>query len=99
MKPASTETKKVVAKVTFEMLFNVPIGYTPEDFRFRFNEGTFCTDNVVDWLKHFTAYNDERGGCTCNHTEVEFVRDATAEDIEDFEMPRDIEMRHDDETP
>lgn len=90
--------KQIVVRVTIEMLFYVP-DTTPEWFKSRFIEGTFCCDNIADYLRHWTAFSDQRGGgCLCDKTTIEYMREATAEDIEDYSMPRDISMHHEPNT-
>jgi hypothetical protein len=85
--------KKVVVRVTIEMLFDAPDA-TPEWFHSRFVDGTFCCDNIADWLRHWTAFTDQNGGCLCDKTTLEYVREATVEDIADYTLPRDLPMHH-----
>jgi hypothetical protein len=69
-----TVVKKVRLRATVEYEVEVPHGWDKDAVEFRYNESTWCADNLVDELQ---AYVDEmRKGdrrCLCSSTEVEYL--------------------------
>lgn len=71
----SGEEKKVMARVTIEMPFDVPVEYTPENFNFRFNHGSWCGDNLVEYLDELRP-EPNTGPCLCRLIKnIEYLRE------------------------
>ncbi|MFI2856891.1 hypothetical protein ACH6EH_07095 [Paenibacillus sp. JSM ZJ436] len=78
--------KTAVMDFTIRMVVDVPEFWKPEDIEFRYNEGSWCADNLIDMIKK------EEGDCLCSHVQAEYVRDATIEDEETWGAVRVNEL-------
>ena len=64
--------KKVRVRAVVEYEIKVPHSWSSSDIEFRYNEGTWCADNVArDIQKHIDSIKD--GGCLCGNTKVEYL--------------------------
>jgi hypothetical protein len=74
--------RTVVMRYVFEVVIVVPEHWTKEDIEFHRNESTWCADNAV----HVDLQRLAEGHCLCpNHT-AEYVREATTEDEEGWQI-------------
>lgn len=72
-------SRTVVVQVTVDLVVDVPEHWTVENINFRYNESTWCADNLVDILGTLlTRIKNEPGGCLCPFTEVKYLAEADA---------------------
>lgn len=69
--------RTVVLRFEIEMVCEAPERETPDDIESRYNEGSWCGGNIIDYLEQ---YRERTGSCMCNEVTVKFVREATEED-------------------
>jgi len=74
--------RTVVIRYTIEVTTDVPESWTPEDIEFHRNESSWCANNIVAELE--AAY------CLCNRTTAQYLREATPEDEEGWNLDLDL---------
>lgn len=71
--------RTVVVRTIVEHTIDVPEDWGKSNIEF--TEGSSCSDNLIERLNLLSERLDETE-CTCGMVEIEFVREATAEDEE-----------------
>lgn len=74
--------RSVVIEFKIQVVTKEPEDWSPENIEFRYNEGTWCADNLLDVLLHRRESDPDR--CLCDFTEAKFIREATEEDEKNF---------------
>jgi len=69
-------SRTVVVDFTIRMVVDVPESWDKEDIEFKYNDGCWCADNLINLLDR------ENNGCLCPHVVAECIREATQEDEE-----------------
>lgn len=69
--------RPVKIRVTMDIIVPAVRSWDKHMIEFRFNESTWCADNIMDDLQRYTK---GAGGCLCGHTEIEYLGDATLEE-------------------
>lgn len=72
------DQKHIVVRFSVDLVIEAPAKWTKENADFRFNDGTWCADNLVDMMQE--TIDRMHGNCLCNFTTAEMLRDATDED-------------------
>jgi len=70
--------RTVVVKMEVEIVVRVPESWDVGLIEFQRNEGSWCSNNVIQELK--------RKDCLCNNTLFTYVREATEEDEEGWDL-------------
>lgn len=70
--------RSVVMRFSFELVVCAPAIMNQSQLEFKYNEGSWCADNLLRALRQYKAKN----GCLCSAMQAEYVREATAEDHE-----------------
>tara|TARA_R110000868_G_scaffold411621_1_gene706453 strand:+ start:360 stop:650 length:291 start_codon:yes stop_codon:yes gene_type:complete len=82
---AKVEKKDVVIELRIKMLREVPTDWDQRMIGFFFNESSHCIANEIDELKQWNDDASEYSCCdSCGRTEVVFLRDASAADLENL---------------
>lgn len=70
-----TVVKKVKMRATIEYETEVPVHWDKEMIEFKYNEGCWCADNIVDELKSYIDYLNKNGRCLCfcNQCKIELI--------------------------
>lgn len=63
-------TKKVKVRATIEYEIEVPHFWDNEQIEFHRNEGSWCSDNLINELQVIEKRNDD---CLCYYTEFEYI--------------------------
>lgn len=74
--------RTVVVRLTVEYPIRIPEFWTTEDLEFHRNEGTWCSNNLVDDI--------EKLRCVCGQSEFKYVREATADDDDLFKTAEEL---------
>lgn len=69
-------SKTVVIDFTFRTVLSVPEYWDEEQIDFRYNESSWCADNILSEL----VARSEEMGCNCNICEAKFIRAASDKD-------------------
>jgi hypothetical protein len=69
--------RTVVIRLAVEMVVEVVEDLDVEQIHFRFNESSYCLNNLLDQLSEET---EDDGHCICGRADVTYVREATASD-------------------
>jgi hypothetical protein len=70
--------KTVVVDFTVRVVVEVPHFYEKYNIEHKYNDGTWCADNLVDMI-------DKKGeDCLCNHTTAKYIREATKQDEDNW---------------
>lgn len=75
-------SRTVVVEVKATLILDVPEDWEVSQIEFHMNESSSCHDNLLDKV----IAQAERIGCSCGTVESVFLREATAEDEEEFKM-------------
>lgn len=73
-------SKTVVVRFSVDLVMAVPEDWTEGDIHFRYNEGTWCADNLVDMLGEAAKRAENGNGCLCYATDAKYLREADATD-------------------
>lgn len=73
-------SRTVVVRFHVDLVVDVPEDWDAEMINFRYNESSWCADNLAEDLSATVNRLDDKGGCLCQFVEAEFVREATDED-------------------
>lgn len=65
-----TVKKKVRLRVIVEVDMDQPHSQTPDDIERRYNQGSWCANNALQWLQNKIV---DKGSCLCGDLKVEFV--------------------------
>ncbi len=63
-------------KFSIELVCCEPAYQDKGDMEFRYNDGSWCADNLLQALEQL----GEKNGCLCNFIKAEYLREATQED-------------------
>lgn len=69
--------KTCVVDFTIRMVVSVPEDWDEEMINFRYNESSWCANNLLTYLENRA---DSTGRCMCDITSAKYIRDATEED-------------------
>lgn len=69
--------RTVVLAVTVHMVARVPQSWSEEQIVFKFNESSYCLDNLIDDMVERKKNTDD---CACSLIKCAFVGEATQED-------------------
>jgi hypothetical protein len=87
-------SKKVLVKLSIEMLIDVPQDANSGNIDFYMNDSSWCIGNFVGQL----IAEHKIDGCFCNRATGKYIRDATPEDIEEYAGIIDAEKIYFDNT-
>lgn len=74
-------SRKVVVDFTIRMITDEH--YDEESINFRYNEGCWCADSLLDQIEYWKERT--RSTCICPLTTGKYVREATEKDVEVYE--------------
>jgi hypothetical protein len=72
--------RTVVVRMAIEYVVEVPEDWSEVDVKFHRNESSWCAGNAQAELDKLFEYTRAQGGCVCNRTKYEFMREATEDD-------------------
>ena len=75
-------TRTVVVRISFDLCMAVPEDWDTHMVEFHMNESSSCADNRLEDILE----QAERVGCSCGFAEGKYLREATAEDEENFKF-------------
>ena len=81
-------SKTVVINFNIEMVVDIPEYWTKENIEFRYNEGSWCADNLINMLDR------GKNNCLCPYVKAEFIREATEEDEENWGLCKVNELEN-----
>lgn len=70
-----TVVKRVKMRATIEYETEVPVHWDKEMIEFKYNDGCWCADHIVEELKSYVDYLNKIGGCLCGLCEIELIED------------------------
>ena len=73
--------RTVVVEVTFQYVTDYPEDFEPSSIEFQLDGSSSCKNNIVNDLHKFTERQD---WCWCAFGSAKFIREATAQDEEDW---------------
>jgi len=80
--------RSVRVRFSFDLVVSVPELWTSDQIEFRYNEGTHCSDNVIDMLhERFRGDDSNDGSCSCSIMQAEFIGEATEYEYETSRFP------------
>lgn len=71
--------RTAVVEFTIRMVTEEPEDWTPSDIEFHYNDGSWCSDNLLDRLGERTNHH-----CLCDIAKAKYIREATEEDEKDY---------------
>lgn len=74
--------RTVVVKMEIEIVLDVPEDWDENFINFHKNESSWCASNIISELQRM----DEKTGCLCEFTEFKYLREASEEDEENFQV-------------
>lgn len=80
--------RPIKIRFSLEFIVTSPRSWAKEDIEFRYNEGSYCLDNLIE--NELTRVK-EVDGCLCNSGSVEYLGEATLEEAEAAGLKRDSE--------
>lgn len=75
-------SRTIVMKMEVEMVLTAPEDWDEDMCNFHKNEGGWCATNIISELERM----DNKMGCLCSVAEFEYLREATEEDEEKFQV-------------
>lgn len=72
--------RTVVIRLTMDVTVAVPEHWTVDDIEFKYNDSSWCMDNILSVLERPHAH----GACLCGSTHARFRHEATEDDDELF---------------
>lgn len=75
-------SRTIVMKMEVEMVLTVPEYWDEDMCNFHKNEGSWCATNIISELERM----DDKMGCLCSAAEFTYLREATEEDEEKFQV-------------
>lgn len=77
--------RTIVVQFTVELVVVEPESFGPDLINFKYNEGSWCADNLADMMaKAVERIGDN--GCLCPVVSGEYVREATGDDERDQQL-------------
>lgn len=75
------KSKTVVVDFTIRTVIDVPEHWNEEQIHYHYNDGTWCADNLLNWI-----YNrqEETDRCLCGITTAKYIKEAEVEDELEF---------------
>lgn len=70
-------SRTVVVDFTVRMVVEMPECFNEYDIEFKFNESTWCANNLIQIMEHA---QENSGSCLCNFVNASFFREATETD-------------------
>ncbi len=71
--------RPVHVRLTLDLIVTVPRSWTKEQAEFRWNESTYCMDNIIEEIQR-QADADGSERCMCSRAEIRLLGDATIEE-------------------
>ena len=71
--------KTIVTRMIIDFVDDVPEHWTEDQINFRYNESSWCADNILQKLEERSNFR-----CLCSVASFEYLRDATEEDEENW---------------
>ncbi len=68
-------SKTVLVDFTVRVVVDIPEHWSKDDIEFKYNEGSWCADNLLDMIDR-----DDCDCCLCHFMTATYVGDATKED-------------------
>lgn len=81
-----TVVKKVKMMATIYYETEVPVSWCDEDIKSHYNNGTWCSNNIVQELQSYIDYLDKKGECLCGECIIEAIEDDTRHTAETEEQ-------------
>lgn len=81
-------TKIVMVKVEITIPKVVPVYWTKHEIEFHMNDSSWCASNIVNDLERMDEADEDNRHCLCNDFTGEFLRDATAEDLDGYTLTK-----------
>jgi hypothetical protein len=74
-------SRTVVVRFSIDLVVDVPESWQASNIEFKYNEGTWCANNITEMLTETVHRMDAAGiGCLCDTLSAEFVREADSID-------------------
>jgi hypothetical protein len=77
--------RTVVVEITVQLVRAVPEDFDKDMIEFGMNEGSACSDNIIDEITEAAERRDGLDRCSCPVVTGKYVREATKED-EEFDV-------------
>jgi hypothetical protein len=74
-----TLDKPVKVRLTLDLVLTTVRGWTKEQSERRWNEGSWCADNIISDIERHCA----DGHCLCNRAHIDILGDATMEEAKE----------------
>lgn len=65
--------KKVKLKATIEFVLDVPNHWEKENILYHYNNGTWCSDNLLNYLENWK--DNHKNECLCRYTKIEIAEE------------------------
>jgi hypothetical protein len=86
-------SKIVMVKVEITIPRVVPAHWGPGDIEFQMNEGSWCSNNIIQDLQRVEAADEGHCRCLCGNFSADYLRDATVEDLDGYTLAKFTEGR------
>lgn len=71
--------RSVVMRFSVDLVISAPVDQDGEALNFRYNEGTWCADNLMAYLDELMQRTND---CLCSHVSAQYIREANENDQE-----------------
>ncbi len=78
--------RTVVMDFTIRMVLDVPEFWDNEDIEFKYNDGSWCADNLIDMIDR------DNKGCLCPYVTAKYIKEASEEDEDHWELVKVKEL-------
>lgn len=72
--------RPVKMRFVLELVIAVPRSWTQDEINFRYQESSWCADNLLSQIKRHTAGPDDDKLCLCSRTDAVYIGEATMEE-------------------
>jgi hypothetical protein len=79
-------SRTVVVRFQVDLVVDVPEDSDAESIEFKYNDGSWCADNLAQMMTETVNRMDKVNTCLCNFVKAEYLREATAEDEVDHNL-------------
>lgn len=83
--------KTVLIQATIRMVVAVPEDWNGDNIEFKYNEGSWCSSNIISDLQQFED-NKNNSGCLCPWVRVGYMREATEDEEAEWGLTDLTEM-------
>ena len=73
--------KLIMLRITMTIPVVVPASWDNETIDFKYNDSSWCGDNIIDDLQRYYSARTDEAPCLCGSATFEYVRDADADDL------------------